>query len=53
VYLVPKFMSKLKTKVQLEMKKGARVVVATYPFPDWAPATHYKNVYMYTIERKA
>jgi hypothetical protein len=42
-------MSELKAKVLREMKVGAKVVVATYPFPEWEPDIHYKNVYLYTI----
>lgn len=50
VYLVPKFMARLKEKVQREMKVGARVVVAVYPFPEWVPEATDKNVFLYKIK---
>ena len=49
VYLVPKFMDQLKTKVKNEMTPGSRVVVAVYPFPEWVPNEQIENVFLYIV----
>jgi SAM-dependent methyltransferase len=50
VYLVPKFMERLKNKVLSEMRIGARVVVAIYPFSDWIPDESDGKIYLYVIK---
>lgn len=41
IYLLPKGVRKLETKLQNELKKGSIVITQTYHFPNWKP---YKKV---------
>jgi hypothetical protein len=42
-------MERLKAKVRAELKPGARIVLAVYPFVDWKPEAQDGDVYLYRI----
>ncbi len=40
-------MKSLETKLRRELRPGARVVSNSFPFPNWKPAHHQNNIYLY------
>lgn len=54
-YLLPETNAKLEEKLKRELKKGSRVVVVSFPFPNWQPekvdprGTIYGPIYFYRV----
>lgn len=54
-FLIPKIYPKMKTKLQKELKPGARVIAYVWPFDDWEPEQVIKRdkapaIYLYKIK---
>ena len=49
IYLLPKGVAKLETKLKKELKKGARVVTQTYHFPNWKPYKKDGDFWLYKV----
>ncbi len=49
VYLVPSAMARLQTKAKAEMRPGAKIIAAVYPFPDWPPVKQDGKAYLYIV----
>lgn len=47
VYPMPDIMENLEEKLQKELKKGSRVLLNYYPFPNWQPAAQKDHIYLY------
>lgn len=47
VFVVPYIMPSVEKKILTEAKKGARIVVETFPFPQSVPVKKTKSVYLY------
>lgn len=52
IYLLPKTMSKIKKKLEIELKPGARIISNAFPFPDWEPVQQKDRVFLYIVEKK-
>ena len=48
IYLSPHIMGRLETKIIKELKKGARVAMNHYHFPNWKYTKKSGSVYLYT-----
>lgn len=48
IYLCPHIMARLEKKLQMEIKKGTRIAVNYYSFPDWKPAKQKDRIFLYT-----
>ncbi len=48
VYLSPHIMGRLEKKLKKELKKGARIAMNHYHFPNWKYTKKSGNVYLYT-----
>jgi methylase of polypeptide subunit release factors len=47
IFVVPYVMKRLEKKLLRETKKGTRIVVETFPFPNWKPIKTSKSMYVY------
>lgn len=47
IYGIPYIMERLEAKLRKELRSGARVVSYSFPFPNWAPDTSDKHVFLY------
>ncbi len=49
IFVVPYIMPKLEKRVLKNAKKGTRIVVETFPFPNLTPVKKTKSIYLYKI----
>ncbi|MDP3770028.1 MAG: methyltransferase domain-containing protein [bacterium] len=49
LYLLPKFLVKLKSKLAAELKPGALVISNAFPVPGWTPIQEKNGVFLYQI----
>ena len=49
VYLLPKFLAKLKPRFASELKPGTRIVSNAFPIPGWTPVQKQNGVFLYQI----
>lgn len=47
IYLLPKGVKKLESKLKKELKKEAVVITQTYHFPNWKPFKKVENFWLY------
>jgi methylase of polypeptide subunit release factors len=47
IFVVPYVMKRLEKKLLTETKKGTRIVVETFPFPNWKPIKTSKSIFLY------
>lgn len=47
IFVVPYLMKRLEKKLRKELKKGAVVVVESFPFPTWKPEKKVGSFYIY------
>ncbi|MDO8498485.1 MAG: hypothetical protein Q7S44_01745 [bacterium] len=47
IYMLPKAVDQLESKLQQELKKGAVVITQTYHFKNWPPFKKDENFYLY------
>lgn len=47
IYLLPVAVDKLESKLQLELKKGAKVITQKYHFKNWQPYQKIDNFWIY------
>lgn len=47
IFVVPYIMEKLEKKLRAQLKKGARVITMSHPFPHWTPVKKGQSVYLY------
>lgn len=47
IFVVPYLMKRLEKKLQKELKKGAIVIVESFPFPTWKPEKKAGSFYVY------
>lgn len=49
IYLLPKGVAKLQTKLQKELQKGSRVITQDYHFQTWKPVKKEGNFWLYKV----
>lgn len=47
VFVVPYIMAKLEKKLQEECNAGTRIIVETFPFPNWKPVKKDNSIFLY------
>ena len=52
LYLWPSTVARLRTKMEQELRPGARIVSQAFPIQDWTPHETGGNVFLYTIGDK-
>lgn len=48
IYMAPHIMERLQKKLKKELKKGGRIVMNHYSFPNWKPTARKGDVYLYS-----